>query len=551
MLDASHRRQWSLSAQGVTLLVTLLLVVVGLVLAGAAELVHRDLAGEYEQRALAIARSVAVQPGLAEEVSHGRPSANGPVERSAERVRHATGALYVVVTDEHGIRYSHPTRANIGEMVSTSPEQALHGHDVVTVERGTLGMSARGKVPLRDDAGDVVGEVSVGISMDTVTARTRDMVVALALVAVGALALGVVGAFTLAGRLRATTLGLQPDEMADLVREHAAVLGGIRDGLLAVDGAGLVTVANQEAERLLGRAISRGQPSSGLPDRVRDLLERDPAPDGSACVLGDRVVVAHRYAVRREGRDLGRVLVLRDRSDLDEAARELEATRALTDALRAQAHEHHNRLHALGGLLHLGHVEEAKAYLDELAFRATWIAGIDDPYLAGLLAAKAAAASEAGVLVEVSATSYVDGRLSAPLDVVTVLANLVDNAVGAASSGARRPACVEVSLLSDGTDLVVQVIDSGDGVAADAVERVFGHGFTMGEEGSTHHGIGLALARHIARTHGGDVVLADPGSDDHGAVFEARLVDVLAPGAGAVAGAVAGPHGGSSQELLR
>ncbi|MEX0429345.1 ATP-binding protein [Nocardioides sp. DS6] len=529
MSRSSHARRWALSTQGVALLVALLLAVVLLLLGGAAELLHRDLQQEYEQRALAIARSVAQQPGLATDVTASRPTSDGPVQRAAEAVRRATGALYVVVTDVHGVRYSHTNPANIGKVVSTSPDAALAGREVVVVQRGTLGISARGKVPLRDARGRVVGEVSVGISMNAVNARTWDLVLVLSLIGVGALAVGVIGAVTLGRRLRRTTLGLQPEEMADLLREHAAVLGGVRDGILAVDTRGLVTVANPEAARLLGVDPERGQTpqEAGVPASVRTLLEQEPAPAGTAVVLGERVVVAHRLAVERDGRSLGTVLTLRDRSDLDEAARELEATRALTDALRAQAHEHRNRLHALGGMLHLGRLDRAKDYLEELQYAATWVPGVDDSYLAGLLAAKAAVASEAGVRLEISPSTYVAGTLTSPLDVVTVLANLLDNAIRAAAAGDRPPR-VEVTLLSDGADLLVHVADSGDGVPPALAESVFGHGVTTRAGGADAHGLGLSLARHTARRHGGDVRLLDAGGPDGGAVFEARMAGVVA-----------------------
>lgn len=539
MLRTSHGRRWALSTQGIALLVALLLAVVLLLLGGAAELVHRDLQQQYEQRALAIARSVAQQPGLAAEVTEGRPSPDGPVQRAAEAVRRATGALYVVVTDDRGVRFSHSNPDNIGRRVSTSPDRALAGHEVVVVERGTLGLSARGKVPLRAADGRVVGEVSVGISMGAVNARTWTLVMVLGLIALGALAVGVAGAFTLGRRLRRSTLGLQPEEMADLLREHAAVLGGVRDGVLAVDAGGRVTVVNDEAARLLGVRPRRGQTpeEAGIPAVVRTLLEQEAAPAGSALVLGDHVVVAHRLEVERDGRNLGSVLTLRDRSDLDEAARELEATRALTDALRAQAHEHRNRLHALGGMLHLGRVDRAKDYLEELQYAATWVPGVEDPYLAGLLAAKSAVASEAGVRLEISPTSYVGGTLTAPLDVVTVLANLLDNAIRAAATGVRRPATVEVTLLCDGGDLVMHVADSGDGIRPDLVDAVFGHGVTTREVAASEHGIGLSLALHTARIHGGDIRLLDAGgtgADAGGAVFEARMAGVVRPPVGAV-----------------
>lgn len=220
------------------------------------------------------------------------------------------------------------------------------------------------------------------------------------------------------------------------------------------------------------------------------------------------------------------VLTLRDRSDLDALGRELEATRALTDALRAQAHEYTNRLHALGGMLHLGHVEEAQNYLEELHGDVSLGAGVEDPYLAGLLAAKSAAASEAGVRLIVGGSTWVPGRLRQPLDVVTVVGNLVDNAIRAARDGQRRPAWAEVTLVSDQEDLLVHVVDSGDGVTPGQAESVFASGFTTRDLEPDQHGLGLGLARQTARHHGGDVVLLHPGDDEQGAVFTARMVGV-------------------------
>ena len=525
-------RRWAFSTQALALLVVLLTVVVLLSLLAAAAVVRRDLEDQYEQRALAIARSVAQDGDLARWVQTRPPSASGPVERRAESYRRATEALYVVVTDDTGTRFSHPDPGLVGRPVSTSAEEALSGHEVVAIETGTLGPSARGKVPLRDAAGHVVGEVSVGIGISEVHDRTVQVVLLLALLALAPLSLGLLGAFVLVRRLRRSTLGLEPEEMADLVREHAAVLGGIRDGVVAVDHRGRVTVANPEACRLLGSAPLRGSTlaEAGVPEEVQRLFTVEPAPEGELHVLGDRVVVVHRIAVQRDGRHLGEVLTLRDRTDLDDLAAELEATRAFTDALRAQAHEHRNRLHTLAGLLHLGHVDEAVEYLEELRTATTWVAGVDDPYLGGLLAAKTAVASEAGVTLQTTPETFVQGILTAPLDVVTVVGNLLDNAVRAAADGTRRPGLVEVTLVSDGDDLVVHVVDSGDGVPEGLTATVFDHGVTTQGSKGAAHGIGLALARVTARSHGGDIVLKDAGGpepDPHGAVFEARLNGVL------------------------
>jgi two-component system, CitB family, sensor kinase len=528
--------------------VALLTIVVVLGLAVSLLVLRRDLEGQFEQRALAIARSVAQDERLAGMVRTSPPAADGPVQVAAERVRRATRALYVVVTNDSGIRYSHPNRSLVGQPVSTDPSEALAGRELVAIQRGTLGDSARGKVPLRAEDGSVAGEVSVGISTVELDARMRELALLLVLVGAASLALGVLGAVTLARRLRRTTLGLEPGDMADLLREHAAVLGGVRDGVIAVDHEGRVTVCNPEAMRLLGGQARLGEPldSSGAAGVVRALFAAEQAPSGVLRVIGEQVVLATRLPVRREGQDLGMVVILRDRSDLDELGRELDATRALTDALRAQAHEYTNRLHALTGMLHLGHLEEARSYLEELQGSVSPDAGVEDPYLAGLLAAKSAAASEAGVRLTVGEPTWVPGRLRQPLDVVTVVGNLVDNAIRAARDGGRRPAWAEVTLVSDGEDLVVHVVDSGDGVMPGQAESVFTSGFTTRDvdpDQHGQHGLGLGLARQTARRHGGDVMMVHHGDNEQGAVFTARMAAVISSAAEPLR-APAGPAGG-------
>ncbi|MBO0827297.1 MAG: Spo0B domain-containing protein [Streptosporangiales bacterium] len=400
---------------------------------------------------------------------------------------------------------------------------------VVNVDRGTLGESARGKVPLRDAGGNVVGEVSVGIAISRVGTAMRLQAFQYGLLLAGALLIGATGTALIVRRLRRHTWGLQPEEIADLLRDHTAVVEGVRDGVVAVDADGRVTVCNEEAGRLLGRTLRRGDDvrTAGLSPAAVALFTDEPPPDNAMRPLGDRVVRALRVPVERDGRHLGAVLTLRDRSDLDQLGREREATRALIDALRAQAHEYTNRLHLLTGLLGIGHADEAREYLTQLRTEAESTQQLVEPYLDGLLAAKSALASEQGVRLELSGDSMVTGRLSSPLDVVTVVGNLLDNAVTAAARGDRGPAKVEVDLLSSGDDLHVQVRDSGRGVPAEHVGDLFAPGYTTRDDGDGRHGLGLVLARQTARRRGGDVVLTHAGDATRGATFTAVLPGVV------------------------
>lgn len=535
MTTATPRRL-RLTTQALLLQLGVLVLVLAAGLGLVALLLRGELDDQYEQRALGIAHAVAADPEVAQQVAAAEPSATGPVQGLAERVRQETGALFVVVTDERGVRYSHPNPDEIGRTVSTDPSEALAGRDVVALETGTLGLSARGKTPLRNAAGEIVGEVSVGIDARAVHARLLGLLRGTAGFGALALLLGVAGATLLARRLKRQTLGLEPSELADLVLEHEAVLHGVGDGVVAVERSGArsrIAVANDEARRLLGDDVQGGADSSVLARRLEELALSGNDVEEQLVLTGSRTLAVTGRRVSRHGRDLGTVLTLRDRTQLEHLGRELETVRALFDALRAQAHEHSNRLHALAGMLHLGHVEEAGAYLEALSgdplSTGDDVARVRDPYLRGLLAAKAAAAAERGVALRLGEDSALEAELTAPLEVVTVVGNLIDNAVRAAAEGPRRPAWVEVAVAGDDSSLHVGVTDSGAGLPEGAAGLVFTDGWTTRSDDRRRHGLGLALARQTARRFDGDVDLLASSGPDHGAVFVARLRGVLAP----------------------
>ncbi|MGF6881104.1 two-component system CitB family sensor kinase [Nocardia sp. GP40] len=585
--------------QIVLLQVLLVALALGIAFGVFAYVSEQRVSEEYGQRALAIARTVAADPEVREDVARyslanlptGSESdqelAKGRLQTLAEDARARNDALYVVLTDSHGIRLAHPQLDRLGEMVSTDPSAALHGAEVVIRQRGTLGESVRAKVPVRQpNSTGVVGEVSVGISTAAVHDQLLRDLRRAGLLAGFALLAGVLGALALARRWHGLTLGLQPPELAELVREQAAVLHGIGEGVVAVDTRWRATVVNDEARRLLGieGAAGTSLDELGLTPRITEVFRAATARPVAAAV-GDRLLVVTARTVSREGRELGAVLSVRDRTDVESLTRQLDAVQSMSTVLRAQRHEFANRLHLLSGLLHGGRAEEASQYIDELLGSGPLgaaLPGMDtlrDPYLQAFLAAKAAHARESGVELRLGPNTWVDANLVVPVDVTTVLGNLLDNAIEAARTGAgtsvhadppdaagndgpsaavaaqdtgRRPGgrelrdaatatvdqglpLVEVELVQEGSTLHIAVADSGAGVAAELAESIFAEGVSTRPDGGAPggRGVGLALSRQVARALGGDVVLANRGggeSDLPGAEFIARLPGVLVEG---------------------
>ncbi|MEE2032824.1 sensor histidine kinase [Rhodococcus chondri] len=510
---------------------------------------------EHGQRALAIARTVAADATIRSEVEfYADEGVAGPdnpelpggtVQQAAEAVRAATGALFVVVTDDQGLRLAHPEPDLLGLRVSTDPAEALSGSEVVTSERGTLGHSVRAKVPVRAVNSDrIVGEVSAGISTDQVWTDLRSDLTHAGLIALAALACGAAGSVLLANRWKRLTLGLETEQLTELVREQEAVLHGISDGVLGVDTHGIVTVVNTEAERLLDLHGGAGDriATLGITPRLLDILNAAESKPIAATV-GDKVVVAVARRVLRDGRNLGTVMSVRDRTDIEALTRELGAVQSLTTALRAQRHEFANRLHLLNGLLQGGLAAQATEYIEQilgsgpLGQQLEGVDAVADPYLQAFLTAKAAHARESGVALVLGENTWVHGTVRVPVDVTTVVGNLLDNAVEAARESGHQPAEVEIELVEDGVDLHITVADTGCGISSGLAD-IFAEGVTTHTDATVPggRGMGLALVRQIARRHGGDIVLTDrggqrtPENPTGGAVFVATLTGVLVEG---------------------
>ncbi len=513
----------------------------------------QQLRAEAEGSALNIARTIAADPEVRARVAEisadpGTPAAstleNGPLQEYAHEITARTGTLFVVIADDHGIRLAHPDPALLGQQVSTDYTQVMAGKEVVTWEQGTLGVSARAKVPILPPGGAAapVGEVSVGFEPASVFDDLPALAVAIGALALGAVAIGVAAAALLRRRWERLTLGLQPEDLVGLLQNQSAVIDGVRDGVVAVDVHGVVRVCNPTAAEMLGLDDPVGRPLSDLnvPPLVLAAVAEGTARDG--VVVGERVLYIDSRPVQRDGRGIGDVLIVRDRTALVALTERLESVRAMTGALRVQRHEFANRLHVAVGLIDAGRLGDARAFLGEqlargpVDFPVAHLELVADAVLQALIGAMAIEAGERGVTVSVASDTLLVGHLTDVEDVAAVLGNLVGNAVAAAVRGGD-PGRVEIGCYGDGTTLVLTVADSGPGLT---IDNPFLGGEESARQGDAVHGwgIGLRLSRELAQRRGGDVWVIDRGgrpcaADDRedgtlgGAVFGARLHDVI------------------------
>ncbi len=523
----TRRRGMSLAGQ--YLVLQLLIVLAVLVAVVAISLAQSTAAFERIEgrRALSAAEGLGGSPTVRALLPDAEPRVGAALTAVAESVRLVSGSDRVALArlDRTVVASSDP--GMLGQPLELGPSRVMEGR----AWSGSVGGAGRpllsAHVPVLDDTGNMIGIASISRTYPSTLERLGEAVPNLLTYLGVASILGVAGSLLLSRRVKRQTLGMEPSEITGLVENREAMLHGLKEGVVALDPHGRITVANDSARELLGLpADCVGKVLASLPvePALKKVLTRDQPAADQLVLVGERLVVLNRVPIRSRGKDIGSVTTLRDRTELSSLERELGATRTATDTLRAQAHEFANQLHVISGLIQIGEYDSVVQFVNGATVDRTRLndevtSRIHDPALAALLIAKSSLATERGVALQLdpdSALDRVDEELSR--DLATVVGNLVDNAFDAVTG--LPGAAVRVLVEREDQGVKVTVRDNGPGVAAGDQEEIFRQGFTTKQPGPDGgRGFGLALSRVVCRRSGGDLQVAK----DQGAVFTAHL----------------------------
>lgn len=520
-------RKVSLQTKIVSLIIALILFVV-LLLAGIFVYIQSvDTKRQVEQLALQTAKSLSFMPAIKEAFQNNEHKST--IQSIAEQVREQAGADTVIIEDRYGIMYSNSNSELIGTK-SNNPYnyEALTFGGYYTLEgNGTSGQALMAKAPIIVHNGDydqVVGVVTVeflikGIESN-ILSRTKEII----LFSVAVLLAGIVGGILLARSIRKDTLGLEPNEIAALYRERSAILLSIKEGIIAIDQNGFITMMNTSAEEMLHVNDDYMQHiSKVLPEfHMERVLEND-----QEIAFQDKVFILNMTPILENNNTVGVVCSFRDKTELQNLVNTISEVRKYSEDLRAQTHEFTNKLFVLSGLLQLGHYKEAIEFIQQesnihQSQNHILFHQIHDAKVQAILLGKIGTASEKKIDFHIEGDSALH-----PLPdhikvshLITILGNIIDNAFDAVSE--REEKSVSFFVTDIGHDIVFEVIDSGVGIPAEKITTIFQKGFSTK---GNNRGYGLANVKEMVDVLEGTIEIQN--EKNGGAIFTIYLPKTL------------------------
>ncbi|MBJ4957161.1 two-component system sensor histidine kinase DcuS [Salmonella enterica subsp. enterica serovar Goldcoast] len=471
-------------------------------------------------KALAVARTLANSPEIREGLKK-KPEDSG-IQAIAQAVNKRNDFLFIVVTDMKSIRYSHPEAQRIGQPFKGDDILlALQGKENVAINRGFLAKALRVFTPIYDEHHQQIGVVSIGLELSRVTEQINNSRGSIFWSILFGVLVGLLGTWVLVKVLKRILFGLEPYEISNLFEQRQAMLHSIKEGVIAVDDSGEVTLINQAAQELLDYRKSQDDVQlstlshawSQVVDLSQVLRDGTPRRDEEITVK-DRLLLINTVPVLSNGKIIGAISTFRDKTEVRKLMQRLDGMVNYADALRERSHEFMNKLHVILGLLHLKSYKQLENYIIKTANNyqeeiGSLLGKIKSPVIAGFLLSKINRTSDLGHSLIISNESQLpeNSNEDQVAVLITVLGNLIENALEAL--GQEPGGEISVSLHYRHGWLHCEVNDDGPGIVPEHIDHIFEKGVSSK---GTERGVGLALVKQQVENVGGNIsVESEPG----------------------------------------
>ena len=504
----------SLQTKILGLISTLILLLIILLASIFAYLQSVDTRNQVKQLALQSAKTISLMPELRDAIEKEEVEAHfRPV---AEQVKDQVHAANIIIENREGIIYSHVNPSLVGqESLDHTNYHALifGGSNTFEVER-EQGSVLVGKAPIIADYGAytrVIGTVSVEFLERDIYQSIYNRIKTIIIASLIVLLLGIIGGIFLTKSIRKDTLGLEPHEISSLFRERSAILLSVKEGIMAIDENGLVTLINHSAKSMLNLQEEDiiGQHIHHVLQNIRinEVLQTGKAIHNVEVLINEKVFIFNLIPIIENEHVVSVVTSFRDKTELKKLMNTISEVRDYSEGLRSQTHEYANKLYLLSGLLQLERYQDAFEFIQKESTihqhrNRILFNQIHDANVQAILLGKLGKASEKKIILEIDADSYVDSLPShiGVTDVVIIIGNLIDNAFDAVAHLKEKK--VTFSITGLGNDIIMEVTDNGIGIPEDLLDTLFSSGYSSkGED----RGYGLFNVKRIVDSLGGTI----------------------------------------------
>src|SRR5690606_27004257 len=206
--------------------------------------------------------------------------------------------------------------------------------------------------------------------------------------------------------------GLEPYEISALFEQRQAMLQSLKEGVIAIDSQGRVTMINHTARQILLLPTHSAEMPHHVPmlASLRRVSQTGKALQDQEIDCNGRLLLCNTFPVKSQNAVIGAISTFRDKTEIRELMQRMDGMVSYVDALRTHSHEFMNKLHVILGLLHMKRYDKLEEYIIQTAQNYQTDIGtiqnkIKSPVIAGFLLGKINRAKEAGVTLTLAEES--------------------------------------------------------------------------------------------------------------------------------------------------
>jgi two-component system CitB family sensor kinase len=490
----------------ISLVIIILIISIGSITILSFIEMQKLLRDQIDRNMLNIADSFASTYEVKEYLKGNKNISNELLNDEIEKARLKTNVEFIVVMDMNGIRYSHPVKSNIGERFIGGDEARVlsTGEQYVSTASGTLGVSVRAFAPIYDDNNKQIGAVAVGMLYNKFDNEVYTKMYKFIPIVLMGLILGVSGAIALSYNIKKAIFGLEPEEIALILKQKEIVIENIKEGIIALDNNGCITLFNEEASRILGiKESDIGSPITSFTyeSMALTVLNSGKSMKNIEIKVRPGLNVMCKYNIIRgfKNQILGLVVTFEDLTEVRKMAEELTGIRKMAWSLRAQNHEFMNKLHTISGLIQLEEYDEVTKFINVIVESKKSITTIisdkiKNVSLAALILSKYSKCEEARINLLIDDNSKVT-RLPEYMtseELVSVVGNLIENSIDAVKNDGSGE--IYVKIFEEDEQMKITIKDNGCGIREDMKDSIYNMG-TTSKEGE--RGFGMYIVKKI------------------------------------------------------